>query len=307
MGRYLLLLVVVMAVFQDLWASGGRLDGMPRWGTTWGKHNHRGTSSRSRGNHQSRIKPDQQNNTEILAQVGGSVTIKCYTRFLGNEMVTWLKRDEDHLLTAGSQVYSSDARFSVAHIKNQDLWELSLREVRLADAGLYECQLTTHPPTSLFFTLKVVEARAVIEGHPSIHFHKGHTLRLRCIVERATEAPLYIFWYHNGSMVNYFPNKPVRIMKHRYSSILTINNLTWAHAGEYRCEPHLATPAFITVHVTRAPAAMQNTGDGGGGGAGGGGAGRIMVGVGVALSFSLRVVPWSSLHYLVFCLLVASW
>lgn len=36
------------------------------------------------------------------------------------------------------------------------LWELSLRDVRLTDAGLYECQLTTHPPTSLFFTLKVV-------------------------------------------------------------------------------------------------------------------------------------------------------
>ncbi|XP_050736920.1 zwei Ig domain protein zig-8-like isoform X2 [Eriocheir sinensis] len=218
MGRYLLLLVVVLAVFQDLWASGGRTDGLSRWGTTWGKHNHRGTSTRSRSTHMSRIKPEQQNNTEILAQVGGSVTIKCYTHYLGNEMVTWLKRDEDHLLTAGSQVYSSDNRFSVAHIKNQDLWELSLRDVRLSDAGLYECQLTTHPPTSLFFTLKVVEARAVIEGHPSIHFHKGHTLRLHCVVERATETPQYIFWYHNGSMVNYYPNQPVRIMKHRSPS-----------------------------------------------------------------------------------------
>ncbi|XP_050736921.1 zwei Ig domain protein zig-8-like isoform X3 [Eriocheir sinensis] len=247
MGRYLLLLVVVLAVFQDLWASGGRTDGLSRWGTTWGKHNHRGTSTRSRSTHMSRIKPEQQNNTEILAQVGGSVTIKCYTHYLGNEMVTWLKRDEDHLLTAGSQVYSSDNRFSVAHIKNQDLWELSLRDVRLSDAGLYECQLTTHPPTSLFFTLKVVEARAVIEGHPSIHFHKGHTLRLHCVVERATETPQYIFWYHNGSMVNYYPNQPVRIMKHRYSSTLIINNLTWDHAGEYRCEPHLATSASIKV------------------------------------------------------------
>ncbi|KAK8404291.1 hypothetical protein O3P69_007546 [Scylla paramamosain] len=306
MGRYLLLLVVVVAAFQDLWASGGRTDGLSRWGTTWGKHNHKGAaSSRSRASHLSRIKPEQQNNTEILAQVGGRVTIKCYTRFLGNEIVTWLKRDEDHLLTAGSQVYSSDVRFSVAHIKNQDLWQLSLRDVRLSDAGLYECQLTTHPPTSLFFTLKVVEARAVIEGQPATHFHKGHTLRLHCIVERATEEPMYIFWYHNGSMVNYYPNKPDRISKHRYSSTLTINNLTWSHAGEYRCEPPLATPASITVHVTRPPAAMQNTGEGRGGGGGGGG--RIMVGVGVALSFSPPVVPWSSPLYLLFCLLAASW
>ncbi|KAK8404292.1 hypothetical protein O3P69_007546 [Scylla paramamosain] len=272
MGRYLLLLVVVVAAFQDLWASGGRTDGLSRWGTTWGKHNHKGAaSSRSRASHLSRIKPEQQNNTEILAQVGGRVTIKCYTRFLGNEI----------------------------------LWQLSLRDVRLSDAGLYECQLTTHPPTSLFFTLKVVEARAVIEGQPATHFHKGHTLRLHCIVERATEEPMYIFWYHNGSMVNYYPNKPDRISKHRYSSTLTINNLTWSHAGEYRCEPPLATPASITVHVTRPPAAMQNTGEGRGGGGGGGG--RIMVGVGVALSFSPPVVPWSSPLYLLFCLLAASW
>ena len=29
-------------------------------------------------------------------------------------------------------------------------------DVRLSDAGTYECQMTTHPPTSLFFILKVV-------------------------------------------------------------------------------------------------------------------------------------------------------
>nr|XP_045615182.1 uncharacterized protein LOC123768575 [Procambarus clarkii] len=171
--------------------------------------------------------------------------------------VTWLKRDEDHLLTAGGQVYSSDTRFSVAHIKHQDLWELSLRDVRLSDAGLYECQLTTHPPTSLFFTLKVVEARATIEGYPEIHFHLGHSLRLHCTVEQATEPPLYIFWYHNGSIVNHYPNKPVRIQNHRYGSTLTIKNITWSHSGMYRCEPHLATPARITVHVSGQPAAMH--------------------------------------------------
>lgn len=33
------------------------------------------------------ITPEQQNNTEVVAQVGGTATIKCYTHFLGDEMV----------------------------------------------------------------------------------------------------------------------------------------------------------------------------------------------------------------------------
>lgn len=34
-------------------------------------------------------------------------------------------------------------------------WELWVKDVQLSDAGHYECQLTTHPPVTFFFTLKV--------------------------------------------------------------------------------------------------------------------------------------------------------
>ncbi|XP_042876127.1 lachesin-like [Penaeus japonicus] len=107
---------------------------------------------------------EQQNNTEVVAQVGGTATIKCYTHFLGDEMVTWLKRDEEHLLTAGGQVYSSEQRYSVSHVRHQQLWELSVRDVRLSDAGIYECQMTSHPPSSLFFYLRVVGKCQVVDG-----------------------------------------------------------------------------------------------------------------------------------------------
>ncbi|XP_071520185.1 zwei Ig domain protein zig-8-like [Panulirus ornatus] len=295
MGRHFLLLVMATVIIHCLGVSGRRHEGGLLHGSVThrealpshhGKHPRRGgLVARSRTSAGlARITPAQQNNTQVIAQVGGSVTIKCYTHYLGDEMVTWLKRDEDHLLTAGSQVYSSDMRISVAHIKHQELWELSLRDVRLSDAGLYECQLTTHPPTSLFFTLKVVEARAMIKGYPKLHFHKGHTMRLHCTAEQATEPPLYIFWFHNGSMVNYYPNKPVRITKHRYSSSLTISNVTWAHAGVYRCEPHLATPARITVYITGQPAAMHIEGENG------------FEDMGVPLSLSSLVVPLPLLY-----------
>ncbi|XP_069192175.1 zwei Ig domain protein zig-8 isoform X2 [Procambarus clarkii] len=232
------LVLVVLAVWlRPCGADGWRHDGV----FPYSKH--------SRAANPRRVTPEQQNNTVVLAQVGRTATIKCYTHYLGDEMVTWMKRDEDQLLTAGGQVYSSEDRYAVTHVRHQRLWELSVRDVRQSDAGLYECQLTTHPPASLFFTLKVVEARAVIGGGPEVHVHTGGRLRLHCTVELATEPPDYIFWFHNNTMINYSPRRPLRVVKHHLASSLVISNVTWEDAGSYTCEPHLARPANLTLHV----------------------------------------------------------
>ncbi|KAK8377196.1 hypothetical protein O3P69_013680 [Scylla paramamosain] len=195
------------------------------------------------------ITPEQQNNTEVVAQVGGTATIKCYTHFIGDEMVTWLKRDEDQLLTAGSVIYSSEKRYSVSHVRHQQLWELTVMDVKLSDAGTYECQMTTHPPTSLFFILKVLEARAVLQGAPEVHVQTGESLRLHCAVQYATSPPHFIFWYHNGSMINFASPRPLQVVNHRYSSILYISDVRWEDAGAYRCEAYKAHPANLTLHV----------------------------------------------------------
>ncbi|XP_069975261.1 uncharacterized protein [Penaeus vannamei] len=140
------------------------------------------------------------------------------------------------------------------------LWELSVRDVRLSDAGIYECQMTSHPPSSLFFYLRVVEAQAVIQGEPDVHVHTGVSLKLHCTVELATEPPLYIFWFHNDSMINYAPKRPLKVMKHNFGSSLIINNVTWDDAGSYRCEPHKAKAANLTLHVVEGEkhAALHN-------------------------------------------------
>ncbi|XP_045126691.1 fibroblast growth factor receptor-like 1 isoform X2 [Portunus trituberculatus] len=214
-----------------------------------------------RGANQTPLTPEDQNNTVIVAQVGSTATIQCYTHYLPDEMVTWTKRDQDQLLTAGIQVYSSATRYSVAHVRHQKLWELSIRDVRLSDAGLYECQVTSHPPASLFFTLRVVEAKAVLEAGAEVHVHTGVKFRLQCTVQNATKPPDYIFWFHNDTMVNFAKHgRPIQVVQESLASTLLIANVSWADAGHYRCEPHLAHPANLTLHVVEGEkhAALHN-------------------------------------------------
>ncbi|XP_050697051.1 uncharacterized protein LOC126985763 [Eriocheir sinensis] len=251
--------------------GGGREEEEQTEGTRWqdsitnaqaGDHPSRWESSVANPHHHfRRITPEQQNNTQVTAQVGGTATLRCYTHYLADEMVTWMKRDKDQLLTVGAQVYSSEARYSVSHSRHQKMWELQVRDVRKSDAGLYECQLTTHPPASLFFWLKVVEARAVIRGGSYVHVATGGRLALHCSVHLATETPAYIFWFHNGTMVNFLPRASLRVTSHsRTSSMLQVSRVRWEDAGTYTCEPHLATPANMTVHVVEGEkhAALHN-------------------------------------------------
>ncbi|KAK7085287.1 hypothetical protein SK128_025979, partial [Halocaridina rubra] len=106
-------------------------------------------------NTQSPLDLHQQNNTDVLAQVGGEATFSCFTHHLSDDMVTWLKRDDDQLLTVGQQVYAAEPRFTATHSHQSKAWELWVKDVQLSDAGQYECQLTTHPPVTFFFTLSV--------------------------------------------------------------------------------------------------------------------------------------------------------
>ena len=89
----------------------------------------------------------------------------------------------------------------------------------------------------------------MIKGPRELHVHEGSKLRLHCLVEQATEPPIYVFWFHNSTMVNYEPKRPLKVVKHKYTSSLHITNVSKSDAGVYRCEPHLATPDNVTLHV----------------------------------------------------------
>ena len=62
---------------------------------------------------------------------------------------------ELHLLTVGMQTYSTDSRFSL-HFQHPNDWRLQIKFARPRDEGIYECQVSIHPPR--IYTVRLIVA-----------------------------------------------------------------------------------------------------------------------------------------------------
>ncbi|XP_030760128.1 lachesin-like [Sitophilus oryzae] len=202
-----------------------------------------------------------ENCTVVLAQIGGTATLPCVVRKFSNGVVSWIRKHDYHLLTVGVATYNADDRFMVEHVRHLQNWGLMIKHVQPSDAGLYECQVSTHPPTSIVVELKVTKAQAEIQGAPDLYIRSGSTLRLVCTLKHSTEPPEFVFWFHEQRMINYDPG--VTVKEGRSSSVLHLQDAEKIHDGNYTCGPSNAVPASINVHVLNAtaeekPAAMQH-------------------------------------------------
>lgn len=152
------------------------------------------------------------NNTKVTAQIGGTAILPCIVEASSPATVTWIRRSDYRLLTGlickiyfrrfnitgyfpvGLSTYSSDERFHIKHARHKGIWDLRIKALRKEDEGIYECNLSHHPPESIFIEVIVVEAVAKIVGAPDVHIDEGSTLKLECKIIQATENPSYIFW-----------------------------------------------------------------------------------------------------------------
>ncbi|XP_055600565.1 serine-rich adhesin for platelets-like [Uranotaenia lowii] len=205
---------------------------------------------------------ETENLTTISAQVGSITVLPCVVRNIGEGVVSWIRRKDYHLLTIGVTTYSSDERFNIIRSEDSEEWPLQIKYVQLRDAGPYECQVSTHPPTSIFVQLDVVEAKAEIFGPSEKYLKPGSTLRLTCRVVQSNEPPLYIFWYHNNRMINYDVHRGVNVSTesdNRFSE-LVITHTNTLNSGNYSCVSNNAVAASTLVHILNGenPAAMQH-------------------------------------------------
>ncbi|XP_065089297.1 uncharacterized protein LOC135710604 [Ochlerotatus camptorhynchus] len=202
------------------------------------------------------------NLTTISSQVGSIAVLPCVVRNIGKGVVSWIQRKDYHLMTIGVTTYSSDERFNIIRSEDSEEWPLQIKYVQLRDAGLYECQVSTHPPTSIFVQLDVVEAKAEIFGPSDKYLKPGSTLRLTCRVVQSNEQPLYIFWYHNNRMINYDVHLGVNVSTesdNRFSELVITHSNT-INSGNYSCVSNNAVAASTYVHILNGenPAAMQH-------------------------------------------------
>lgn len=102
------------------------------------------------------------NFTKLIAVIDLKMRYKLYSldypSIILFTQISWMKRDEKNnlkLLTYGLDTYSSDSRQSLRFESPND-WQLRLKAVQRSDAGSYQCQMSTHPPRILHYTLNVV-------------------------------------------------------------------------------------------------------------------------------------------------------
>lgn len=71
--------------------------------------------------------------------------------------VSWVRRhdyDNLQLLTFGTHTYTGDVRY-IVELQYPNNWRLNIHDVDKKDEGLYECQISTHPPKVIQMYLKV--------------------------------------------------------------------------------------------------------------------------------------------------------
>ncbi|KAG4074664.1 hypothetical protein HA402_004535 [Bradysia odoriphaga] len=112
-------------------------------------------SSSSTGNLLPYFDFDVQRNVTVT--VGQTGFLHCRVERLGDKDVSWIRKRDLHILTAGVTVYTSDQRFQVNRPKNSSIWTLQIKYPQIRDGGVYECQINTEPKMSLSYTLNIID------------------------------------------------------------------------------------------------------------------------------------------------------
>ncbi|XP_058058967.1 uncharacterized protein LOC131209839 [Anopheles bellator] len=114
--------------------------------------------------------------------------LNCRVGMLKDKTVMWIRRTTDKvsLLTVGNNTYSGDPRIKVK-FQYPNNWRLHIKPIKSDDAGLYMCQVSTHPPRVFATNLTVAEPAVRIVDEMGYEFDDryyklGSTIDISCQV-----------------------------------------------------------------------------------------------------------------------------
>ncbi|XP_072938235.1 uncharacterized protein [Epargyreus clarus] len=201
------------------------------------------------------------NITKITVQLGEDAHLNCRISLLQDKTVSWVRRrgrDEiPELLTVGAVTYAADNRITVAR-RYPGNWKLLVREVKPDDEGVYECQISTHPPrvSRTYLHVNTPQVWVVDEaGAPLLekYYEAESTLALVCRA-RHVETPAVLTWLHEGRALNADTTRGGISVKTEQvpggaDSLLRLARVNSSDAGNYTCAVRGARPHTVSVHV----------------------------------------------------------
>ncbi|XP_030368974.1 zwei Ig domain protein zig-8 [Scaptodrosophila lebanonensis] len=206
----------------------------------------------------------------LTVTVGQTGFLHCRVERLGDKDVSWIRKRDLHILTAGSTTYTSDQRFQVLRPEGSANWTLQIKYPQPRDSGVYECQINTEPKMSLSYNFNVVELKAEIYGPSDLMVKTGSDINLTCKIMQGPHELGNIFWYKGSEMLDGKSENEIDSSMARISveddwsdgltSRLKIKRAMPSDTGNYTCVPTVAKTSSVYVHVIigEHPAAMQH-------------------------------------------------
>jgi len=184
--------------------------------------------------------------------------------------ISWVRRHDVVILSHGTVVFTSDARFSVHYSPDSGVWELRIRLVSLSDSGQYECQGNSSPKQEISVQLSVEDTVAVIAGPKHRYIPSGQGLELGCSVDLGPHGPddhyrdtAVLHWLVNRRIIDPGPDNQRLQIKNNIGDVfqgkLVIGTTVVSDSGNYSCVPSYATPDWVMVHIITEdePAGLQ--------------------------------------------------
>ncbi|RUS91191.1 hypothetical protein EGW08_000997 [Elysia chlorotica] len=200
--------------------------------------------------------------------VGQTARLHCIVDNLGEKQFVWKFAGKPEPLTVGLMMFSEDERLSVRHDGSKRLWTLEISNVRLEDAGLYECLISSqvrHLRDTMTLDVSVSTADSSVGKNIQItgtsFVNEGGIIQLECSANSSRYPQDNIDWYRNGDTLSTDLARGVNISMRYYQramqSTLLIRPARLQDQGDYVCRASSKDVVLKRVIVLKDPNRAQ--------------------------------------------------